>query len=103
MLLPRLYIIAAPILERKSTGTRNESIARQRTIRESIAATAIYEGISLRYNDLISVTTPDIPLMKHCLPVIFLISVTAFIVSSDEVVLSKRATIIVESPLKRAS
>ena len=52
---------------------------------------------------LISLTTPDIPLIKHCLFASFLISAIAFIDSSDDVVLSKSTIIIVALPLKKPS
>ena len=46
--------------------------------------------VGTRAEDLISVTIPVIPLKKHCSLLIFLISVSASIASSDEVVLSNK-------------
>ena len=82
-------MIAIPILKRKSIGTRKESIVTASTIEERMTAIATYKGVSLFVRSLVSDTTQDIPERKLCLSAIFLISFTACIVPSAEVVSSK--------------
>ena len=55
--------MAVPIPARKIKGVTSESIASNKTIKAKSAATATYNGISERARFLISVTTPDIPLI----------------------------------------
>ena len=63
-------------------------IGNDKTIKLSTAAIITYIGISSSANVLISVTTPDIPLIKHCFLLNFLNSDIASMVESDEVVSS---------------
>ena len=82
-------MIAIPILKRKSTGTRNESIVNARTMEESITAIATYTGVSLFVRSLVSDTTQDIPDRKQFLSARERISFIAPRVPSAEVVSSK--------------
>ena len=65
MLEPKLYTIAIPILNMKNTGTRKESINTARTILVSTHAITTYASVSCCVIFLVSVTTADIPLIKH--------------------------------------
>ena len=59
-------MIAIPILSIKNTGIRKESIATARIILVSITAITTYIILSSFERFLISSTTEDIPLTKHC-------------------------------------
>ena len=103
MLLPRLYRIAIPILKRKNTGIRKESIVSERTIVARSTAIATYIGVSFSAIFLVSVTIADIPLRKHFSLAMDLICSIASIVPSADVVSSNIRNINVASPLLNAS
>ena len=103
ILVPMLYRIAMPMLNRKNTGIRYDSMVSARTIQERTTAirTQIATSDSARF--LVSVTMADIPLKKHCLPASARMFSMASIVSSAEVVVSKIINIIVESSALKTS
>ena len=82
--VPRLYTIAIPILRRKINGKRNESIVSASTSADNPAAITTYMMTSLLQIFLISVTTADIPLKRHCSLVSPRISSMASSVSSAD-------------------
>ena len=92
-----------PTLSIKNSGIRNESIVSASMILVSITAITTYIGASCIVRSLISSTTEDIPLTKHCSPAMLLISLTASSEPSAEVASSKKTAIIVElSVLKKS-
>ena len=53
------------VMNKKNSGTKNESVNSCNTMKQRIAAITTYAGISLNARFLISVTIPVIPLKKH--------------------------------------
>ena len=98
MLLPRLYITARPILIMNRIGIRKESVVTKRTNIHRATAIAVYTIISLSTRFLVSVEIADILDRKQFLPAICRSSSTASIVSSCDVVVSKKRNISVLLP-----
>ena len=100
---PRLYRMAIPIPAIKMNGITHESMNSASTQHARTTARHTYTGSSASASSLRSSTNAVIPLTKHCLFPIFLISETASRLSSADVEVSKNTAIRVVSPLLNLS